>query len=262
MTLKICGILNVTPDSFSDGGVFYEKKSALDQGKKLFDEGADLIDIGGDSTRPGSVCVGVEEEWRRIGEIIGPLSKLGTVSVDTHHSEIARRALQEGASIINNVFPNNNADLSREVALQKGVVVLMASRCLVPHNFEGRLNPPILESIILQLNKFIKEARNQGVSSESIWIDPGMGGFISSDAADSLLILDNLKTFFKFGVPVMLGVSRKGFIKVLNNSISKDIDTLSVELAKRAIDSLPDNSNLILRVHNVDLHNKILKKTK
>ena len=212
----VMGILNVTPDSFSDGGQFFSPEQAIDHGKKMRDEGADMIDVGGESTRPGSSGpISAEEEIARITPVIKALAKTLDVpiSIDTTKSEVARAALDAGAVIVNDVSALRFDFYIADAAARAGAgLILMHSRG-TPATMH-RLPPvaDIMHEVVTSLSASIKMAERRGVKRESIAIDPGIG-FGKSQEQNLELIdkLDQLKAAFS-DLPILIGTSRKSFI--------------------------------------------------
>jgi dihydropteroate synthase len=210
------GILNVTPDSFSDGGQFYSVQKAIDHGKRMRDEGVDLIDVGGESTRPGNTApVPTEEEIDRVVPVIEALSKDCAVplSIDTTKSEVARAALDAGALIINDVSALRFDFYVADAAARAGAgLILMHSRG-TPATMH-RLPPvaDIMHEVTTSLSASIKMAERRGVRRESIVIDPGIG-FGKSQEQNLELIdkLAQLRDAFS-DLPILVGTSRKSFI--------------------------------------------------
>jgi len=212
----VMGILNVTPDSFSDGGQFLSLENAIDHGKRMRDEGADLIDVGGESTRPASSGpVSAEEEIDRVVPVINVLAKALDVpiSIDTTKSEVARAALDAGAGIVNDVSALRFDFYIADAAARAGAgLILMHSRG-TPATMH-RLPPvaDIMHEVTTSLSASVKMAERRGVKRESIAIDPGIG-FGKSQEQNVELIekLDQLKAAFS-DLPILIGTSRKSFI--------------------------------------------------
>jgi len=212
----VMGILNVTPDSFSDGGQFLSLENAIDHGKRMRDEGADLIDVGGESTRPGSSGpVSAEEEIDRVVPVISALAKTLDlpISIDTTKSEVARAGLDAGAGIVNDVSALRFDFYIADVAARAGAgLILMHSRG-TPATMH-RLPPvaDIMHEVTTSLSASVKMAERRGVKRESIAIDPGIG-FGKSQEQNVELIdkLDLLKAAFS-NLPILIGTSRKSFI--------------------------------------------------
>ena len=212
----VMGILNVTPDSFSDGGQFLSLENAIDHGKRMRDEGADLIDVGGESTRPGSSGpVSAEEEIDRVVPVISALAKTLDlpISIDTTKSEVARAGLDAGAGIVNDVSALRFDFYIADVAARAGAgLILMHSRG-TPATMH-RLPPvaDIMHEVTTSLSASVKMAERRGVKRESIAIDPGIG-FGKSQEQNVELIdkLDQLKAAFS-NLPILIGTSRKSFI--------------------------------------------------
>lgn len=255
--MELVGIVNVTPDSFSDGGSWLNPRDAILHSEKLLAEGASIIEIGGDSTRPGSICVGAEEEWRRIKEVVREVSKLCRVSVDTHHEEVARFALESGAWMINDIFGGRGEGILRAALEFQCKVVLMASRLLAPHVF-GEVEGPIVEKLISFLRDSVARARKLGLKDEQLILDTGMGAFISDDPNDSWEVIRSYEKF-DLGFPLLLGVSRKGFLKVDGERSPSDRDLPSFYAAMEAWRCAGFKQPAFLRVHNVKLHRELLK---
>jgi dihydropteroate synthase len=211
----IMGVLNVTPDSFSDGAQFFSIEAALSQARQMISEGADIIDIGGESTRPGAVIISAEEELQRVLPVIEALAKETDVpiSIDTTKAQVARAALSAGASIVNDIsalrFDFHIAD---EVARAGAGLVLMHSRG-TPATMQ-RLPPAadILAEVINSLHSSVAMAERRGVSREAIVIDPGIGFGKTFDQNIELIAkLGELIIAFP-DFPVLIGTSRKAFI--------------------------------------------------
>jgi dihydropteroate synthase len=210
---QVMGVLNVTPDSFSDGGRFFAPDIATRHGLDLVDEGADLLDIGGESTRPGSDPVSADEEWRRIGSVIRDLaSKVHIpISVDTMKPDVAAKAMEAGASIVNDVSGLQDPAMVRLVAGSRAGVVAMH----MLGNPKTMQDQPRYRDVVGEVRSFfadrIRALESAGVASEAIAIDPGVGFGKTLD--HNMALLANLREIVALGHPVVVGVSRKSFIE-------------------------------------------------
>jgi dihydropteroate synthase len=210
---QVMGVLNVTPDSFSDGGRFFAPDIATRHGLDLVDEGADLLDIGGESTRPGSDPVSADEEWRRIGSVIRDLaSKVHVpISVDTMKPDVAEKALEVGASIVNDVSGLQDPAMARLVARTRAGVVAMH----MLGNPKTMQEQPRYRDVVGEVRSFfadrIRALESAGVASETIAIDPGVG--FGKTLEHNMALLANLHEIVALGHPVVVGVSRKSFIE-------------------------------------------------
>jgi len=226
----LMGVLNVTPDSFSDGGLFFDKEAAISRGLKMVEEGADFIDIGGESTRPGSKPLGLDEELRRVIPVIEFLAREvdAPISIDTYKSTVAKKAIEAGAQIINDISGLHlDPSLSQIAAKEDVPLVLMHIRGN-PETMQKNIHYESLFSEIIQyLKDSIQRAESAGVDPEQIIIDPGIG--FGKTVEDNLLILKNLQEFKILGKPLLLGTSRKTFIgKILNADVTERLEgTLS-----------------------------------
>ena len=206
----IMGIVNVTPDSFSDGGLYLEKNKAIAHARQLINEGADVIDIGGESTRPGATPITIKEEASRVLPVISALVGEARISIDTRHEEIARLAVQEGATIINDV----SASLDQVAAeLQVGWVAMHMQG--TPQTMQ---NKPEYEDVVGEVCNYLTEkavnAKNEGVSE--IWIDPGIG--FGKNLKHNITLISKISIFHSLGFPILLGISRKKFIKDISGT--------------------------------------------
>ena len=249
----IMGILNVTPDSFSDGGKYLEKNNAINHALAMIDNGADIIDVGGESTRPFSDPVSLDEEISRVIPVIEGIRKESDVciSIDTTKSEVATAALNSGASLINDVSAMEVDPLMIDVALKFDCPIIIMHMKGTPKNMQDN---PQYESLISDIKDYLQERVNfivsKGVNSKKIVIDPGIG--FGKTVENNFEIINNLNHFTKMGLPVMLGASRKSFI-----GISLDLpeeDRLEGSLAANIIGL--QNGAKIFRVHDVAETNK------
>jgi dihydropteroate synthase len=214
-TKKTCvmGILNVTPDSFSDGGVYFEKSAAIDSAFQMIEDGADIIDVGGESTRPSADPVPLDEELRRVLPVIEALSSKVNIplSIDTYKAEVARNALAAGASIVNDISGLRFDPGMPEVVAEHGVPVVVMHIKGTPRDMQvdpvyGELIPEILA----YLRESIEFAKKAGVNREMIIIDPGIG--FGKTFSHNLEIINNLYKLKTLGTPLLVGPSRKAFI--------------------------------------------------
>jgi len=241
----IMGILNITPDSFSDGGRFITTKDALSQTKRMVEEGADVIDIGGESTRPGAGPVSHEQEVLRIIPVIKALKEQIDIpiSVDTYRANTAYAALSVGADMVNDVW-----GLMHDPDMAKVVADFDVPICIM-HNSNSAEYESLIEDIKASLGKSIEIALKSGIRNENIIVDPGIGfGKTWEQNLNIMIALDNIKNM---GYPVLLGTSRKSFIgKVLGLPVE---DRLEGTLATSVYGILKGID--VLRVHDV-LQNK------
>jgi dihydropteroate synthase len=244
----LMGILNVTPDSFSDGGLFFDKKKAVAHGLRMVEEGADIIDIGGESTRPGSKPLELEEELRRVIPVIESLAKEIDVpiSIDTYKSGVAQRAIEAGAEIINDISGLHFDPGLAQVAAKEDVPIVLMHIRGIPETMQKNVHYDSLFSEILHyLKESIQMAESAGLDPQRIIIDPGIG--FGKTVEDSLLIIKNLYEFRVLGKPILLGTSRKSFIgKILSAEAG---DRLEGTLSSIAIGVL--NGAHIIRSHDV-----------
>jgi dihydropteroate synthase len=215
----IMGILNVTPDSFSDGGLHFEKSNAVDRAMKMVDDGADIIDIGGESTRPGAEPVSIEEELDRTIPVIEALSARIPIpiSIDTYKSEVAKRALTAGASMVNDISGLRfDPAMSGIVSDFKIPVVIMHIKGM-PRNMQAH---PSYEALIPEIMDYLRKsmqiAVQKGVAEDMIILDPGIGFGKTFD--HNLQIINRLHEFTKLEKPILIGPSRKSFLgKILED---------------------------------------------
>lgn len=211
--MKIIGILNVTPDSFSDGGLWLDPGAATAHGLAMWCEGADFIDVGAESTRPGSTRITAEEEWARLAPIVPALVEAGVkVSVDTVHSVTARRSLEAGVHMINDVSGGSHDPRIL------GVVADSNALFVVQHwrGFPGEpgLNTDyqnVVQDVRAETAQQVDRALTAGVSAEQIIVDPGLGFALNAD--DSWTLADNLSILVAGDYPVLVGASRKRFLR-------------------------------------------------
>ncbi len=214
----VMGVLNVTPDSFSDGGLYFDKETAVARGLRMFEEGADFLDVGGESTRPGSKPIELEEELRRVIPVIESLSKRLDIplSIDTYKSAVAERAIAAGAEIINDISALNLDPALAQVASHEKVPLVLMHMRGTPETMQKDVHYRSLFSEILgYLKQSIQKAQSEGVDPEQIIVDPGIG--FGKTVEDNLQILKHLSEFRILGKPILLGTSRKSFIgRILN----------------------------------------------
>jgi len=256
---KAClmGILNVTPDSFYDGGNYTNTEEAIRQALKMVDEGVDIVDVGGESTRPGAEAVKEEEEIKRVIPVIEGIRKKSNIpiSIDTYKSKIAEKAVQAGANIVNDVALKLDEKMINIVKNYDVPIIIMHMKGK-PKTMQ--LNPVynhLISDILEQMEKYIKILEGNGVDEEKIIIDPGIG--FGKKTEDNLIILQRLNAFRVLGKPILVGVSRKSFIgKILNKDVG---ERLCGTLA--AITTARINGAHILRVHDVKQAKEALKIT-
>ncbi len=244
----VMGILNVTEDSFSDGGVFLDRKAAVARGLEMVEQGADIVDVGGESTRPGALPVPQDVEMERVVPVIGELvsAGVGCVSVDTTKSEVARKAVEAGASIINDISAMTfDAGMPSVAASLGASVVLMHTRGR-PETMQDDLDyHDLMGEVCSRLEESLDTVMQTGVPREKICLDPGIGFGKSLD--QNLEILARLGELGSLGTAVMVGASRKSFLGALTGAPVLERTTGSVAAAAAAVFRGAD----IVRVHDV-----------
>jgi dihydropteroate synthase len=249
--MLVMGILNVTPDSFADGGRHHEFEAAVNRGLEMIAEGVDIIDVGGESTRPGAERVSEEEEIGRTIPVITELAKHGvTISIDTMRASTAEAAIEAGASMINDV----SGGLSDSKMLQT------AARLQVPYiamHWRGQskdmnskaVYSDVVNDVIAELNERIEAALDAGIAKDKLIIDPGIG--FAKDAEHNWAIIDSIDRFVALGYPVLVGASRKRF---LGGDSPDEREVATIELTKR----LGTTGVWAVRVHSVKPHKEVL----
>ncbi len=246
----VMGVINVTPDSFSDGGRFASVESALAQARALVDAGADMLDIGGESTRPYSDPVPADEELRRVVPVIEAIkAELAVaVSVDTTKAVVAEAALDAGADIVNDVSALRFDPGMAALVASRGVPVVLMHMKGTPKDMQV---DPVYENAVEEIALFLEErtvfAREKGIASENIWIDPGIG--FGKRLEDNLSILRRLSRFKELGMPLLVGPSRKAFIGAVTGverPADRDVGTAAVVALAAAAGAD------VVRVHNVE----------
>jgi dihydropteroate synthase len=253
----VMGIVNVTPDSFSDGGMFASAEDAVAHGARLVDEGADLVDVGGESTRPGSDPIEVDEELLRVVPVIEGLAKArpGTpLSVDTRKPEVASAALDAGASVVNDIAGGRNGALLETVSRTGAGVVLM-HMLGEPKTMQ---DDPRYDDVVAEVHEFLRErieaAVFAGIPEERICIDPGIG--FGKTVDHNLALLRAVPALRMLGAAVMVGASRKGFIGTLTG-VEDPAARLEGSLAVSVL-SAAHGADLV-RVHDVEATVRALK---
>ena len=252
----VMGVLNVTPDSFSDGGIFFNFEDAVAHGEKLVKDGADIIDIGGESTRPFSDPVTAEDEIERVVPVIEKLAKRISIpiSIDTTKAKVAKKALEAGASIVNDIGALRLDTGMGPVVAEFGVPVILMHMLGTPKTMQDF---PKYDDLIKEIKSFladsIKRAEKSKIPRANVIIDPGIG--FGKTVKHNLLLIKNLNQFSSLNVPVLIGSSRKAFIrKILKNETDQDIkpDLPIVETGTQAsIAAAILNGAHIVRVHDV-----------
>ena len=244
------GILNVTPDSFSDGGRFTEDENLSAQIRTMLDSGADLLDVGGESTRPYAEPVSEDEELRRVLPAIASIRAMHDsipISIDTTKAEVAHQALNAGADIINDVSALRFDPEMIRIAVSHGAPVILMHMRKTPKDMQDE---PVYDDVIREIGDFLNEriswATEQGLDRERIIVDPGLG--FGKTVEHNLTILKNLRAFKNLGCPLLIGHSRKSFIgKIL------PLETQDRDLATALISSYCATQGAdILRVHDVE----------
>ncbi len=256
LSTRIMGILNVTPDSFSDGGQFHKEKSALDQAEALIAAGADILDIGGESTRPFAEPVSPDEELSRVIPAIKGIRKNHSIpiSIDTTKAAVAREALAAGANIINDVSALNKDPLMLQLVRETSVPLIIMHMKGTPETMQLA---PQYKNVIEEILGFFKERldwlTSEGVDRERIIIDPGIG--FGKKLEHNLSILKHLERFSDLGTKVLLGHSRKRFIGDITG-----LEVTQRDLPTAVISALSLNKNIsIVRVHDVFATKKALE---
>nr|WP_243427890.1 dihydropteroate synthase [Alkaliphilus hydrothermalis] len=248
----IMGILNITPDSFSDGGNYVDLDKAIQHAKEMVEEGADIIDVGGESTRPGAVEVSAEEEISRVLPVVKRLvaEVKVPVSVDTYKAEVAEKVLEAGAHMINDVWGlQRDPEMASVMAKFKKPVVMM-------HNQHGtEYEGDIMESIADFLSKSIKIALEAGIKNHNIILDPGIG--FGKTSEQNMVVMARLGELNKLGYPILLGTSRKSMIgKILDLPPKERVEGT---LATTVMGIIQGSD--IVRVHDIKENYRTIKVT-
>ena len=244
----IMGILNVTPDSFSDGGKFFDSEKAVDQAIYMAESGADIIDIGGESSRPGSRGISSKEESKRVIPIVEKVADRVEIpiSIDTVKSEVARRALDSGASIINDISALRVDKKIAQVAEKYNSYLILMHMRGTPRDMQDNTE---YDDIIGEISQFLKDAAQKaieaGVTEDKIIIDPGIG--FGKSVEGNFVIMKNLDRFLELGYTLLVGASRKSFI---GKTLDLDVDR-RLEGSLAAVCYAVLNGADIVRVHDV-----------
>jgi dihydropteroate synthase len=248
---KLMGIVNVTPDSFSDGGKFFSTSRAVEHAFQLIEDGADMLDIGGESSRPGAESITVKEEISRVIPVIEGIREYNQqiyISVDTVKYKVAKEAIKVGADMINDISGLTSDPLLAELAAETNSVLIISHIKGIPGNMQKN---PVYKNVVDEVFKFLKEkvefAQSKGVPK--VIADVGIG--FGKSYEHNLTLLRNIEKFHNLNVSLLLGISRKAFIgKMLNieNPVNRDIPTVLINslLLNKKID--------IFRVHDVKNH--------
>ena len=259
---KIMGILNVTPDSFSDGGQFFSLEAAVSHARELVAEGAEIIDVGGESTRPGADPVPLEEELRRIIPVIQKIrSQFPSVliSVDTYKAATARQAIRAGADIINDITALRGDPGMIDVVLESGAAVVLMHMQGKPKTMQVA---PSYQDVVSEVVAFLRDRRDwlvdRGVDHESIAIDPGFG--FGKRLSDNIKLMRNLEAFSVLAQPLLIGVSRKsGLAQLAGDSALPAAKRIWPTVALTCL--LREKGAHLLRVHDVKPNLEALRMT-
>ncbi|MFB3895481.1 MAG: dihydropteroate synthase [bacterium] len=252
----VMGILNVTPDSFSDGGKYYPTDSAIKQAMQMVADGADIIDIGGESSRPGANPVTAKEELQRIIPVIEKVAKESKIpiSVDTYKAEVAHGALESGAQLINDITAMTGDTAMAALAAKTEVPVILMHMLGTPQTMQTQ---PQYQNVVFDIIKYLKNgilnATHIGVKQEQIVIDPGIG--FGKTVEHNLIILRRLSDFLQLHRPILVGVSRKSFIgKILDLPVEDRLEGTAAAVAVAVMQGAK-----IVRVHEVKPMLRVVK---
>ena len=214
---NIMGILNLTPDSFSDGGKFNSKTKGIKQALKMFESGANIIDVGGESTKPGSKGINAKLEWNRINKILRAICKKIPISLDTRKSEVMQKGIKLGVKIINDVSGLDYDSKTINILNKYKIPFVLQHSQGIPENMQ---NNPVYENVLLDIYDFFEKKihflRSIGIKHNNIIIDPGIG--FGKNLKHNMNLICNISIFHSLGFPILVGVSRKKFIKELSGN--------------------------------------------
>jgi dihydropteroate synthase len=244
---KLMGVVNVTPDSFSDGGLYLDPEAAIAHGRELFASGAEILDVGGESTRPGAEPVAAEEELWRVVPVIQGLGDLDCeISVDTSKAAVAAAALDAGATIVNDVTALRADPEMAPLCAERGATVVLMHMLGEPRTMQ---QDPCYEDVVAEVKAFLAErlaaAVVSGVAEERVWLDPGIG--FGKTAAHNMELLRRLGELRELGRPLVVGTSRKSFIGKLDGSAADE--RLGGTIASSVLAAAEGAE--VLRVHDV-----------
>ena len=249
--MLVMGILNVTPDSFADGGKYNDFESAIRRGYEMIAEGVDIIDIGGESTKPGAERITLEEELDRVIPVIKELSQLGIkISIDTMRSEVARKAIEAGASIINDVSGGlADPEMLTTAAHLEIPYIAMHWRGHSKDMNSQAVYKDVVSEVISELGERITASLDAGIKKDNLIIDPGIG--FAKDADHNWAIIDSISSFVDLGYPVLVGASRKRFLGGDNPDLR---EAATIALTQR----LSTTGIWAIRVHSVKPHKEVM----
>ena len=252
-TTYLMGILNVTPDSFADGGMYDSVDKAVGHAIEMADEGADIIDVGGESTRPGAQALDADIEEKRVIPVIRAIRKVSDIpiSIDTYHASVAKAAIDEGADIINDVSALSDPDMADVIIDAKCPCILMHNSRLISDDHNNNTEYAI--KVMREMSDIAQRAEMAGISSEGIILDPGIG--FGKNTEENLILMASLNALNEIGYPLMLGCSRKRFIAEIcgEDEQSRIYGTMTTTmLAKEA-------GVGIVRVHDVAANAVVLR---
>jgi len=246
----VMGILNVTPDSFSDGGRFAELDAAVERACRIIEEKGDIIDIGGESSRPGSEPVALKDELERVIPVVLAVRKISEIpiSIDTTKAEVARQAIEAGADIINDISALRFDAQMAEVAVESGVPVILMHMRGLPKTMQV---DPIYDNCVAEIKDFFRErleyCHRNGIEREKIILDPGIG--FGKRLEDNLAILRHIAEFKETGCPIMVGTSRKSFIGHISGGANEAEERIGGSIASALVGLMGGVD--IIRVHDV-----------
>jgi dihydropteroate synthase len=245
--MKLMGVVNVTPDSFSDGGLYLDPEAAIAHGRELAEAGAEILDVGGESTRPGAEIVSEQEELRRVVPVIRGLTGLDRrISVDTSKAAVAAAALDAGAEIVNDVTALRGDAEMAALCAERGATVVLMHMLGDPRTMQ---DDPRYDDVVAEVKNFLAErleaASAAGIAAERIWLDPGIG--FGKTAAHNMELLRRLGELRDLGCPLVIGTSRKSFIGGVDGSAADE--RLGGTIASSVLATAEGAE--VLRVHDV-----------
>ena len=249
--MLVMGILNVTPDSFADGGRYSDFESAIRRGNEMISEGVDIIDIGGESTKPGAERITLDEELNRVIPVVKELSQSGVrISIDTMRSEVARQAIEAGASIINDVSGGlADTEMLPTAASLELPYIAMHWRGHSKDMNSRAVYKDVVGEVIIEIEERITACLEAGIKKDNLIIDPGLG--FAKDADHNWAIIDSISSFVDLGYPVLVGASRKRFLGGDNPDLR---EAATIALTQR----LSTTGIWAIRVHSVKPHKEVI----